>query len=70
MFAVYQAPSLSGKSHVDDLDGPDENMDTGRMMFNWNDQGMGQGFTQEQVDGESVCCGLYGSLVCRIWSTM
>ncbi|KAH3753274.1 hypothetical protein DPMN_187909 [Dreissena polymorpha] len=48
--ATTQAPSLSGKSHVDDLDEPDQNMDTGRMMFNWNDQGMGQGFTQEQVD--------------------
>lgn len=28
-------------------------MDTSRMMFNWaTDQGMGQGFTQEQVDGK------------------
>jgi len=47
-----QAPSLSGKSHVEELDDGDQNMDTSRMMFNWADQGMGQGFTQEQVDGE------------------
>lgn len=38
---------------MDDLDEPDQNMDTSRMMFNWaTDQGMGQGFTQEQVDGK------------------
>lgn len=48
--ATTQAPSLSGKSHVDDMDEPDQNMDTSRMMFNWGDQGMGPGFTQEQVD--------------------
>ena len=29
-----------------------ENMDASRMMFDWGDQGMGPGFTQEQVDGE------------------
>jgi len=48
--ATTQAPSLSGKSHVDDMEEPDQNMDTSRMMFNWGDQGMGPGFTQEQVD--------------------
>ena len=29
-----------------------ENMDASRMMFDWDSQGMGPGFTQEQVDGE------------------
>ncbi|XP_060563088.1 catenin beta-like [Ruditapes philippinarum] len=48
--ATTQAPSLSGKSHVDDMEEPDQNMDTSRMMFNWGEQGMGPGFTQEQVD--------------------
>lgn len=48
--ATTQAPSLSGKSHVDEMEEPDQNMDTSRMMFNWGDQGMGPGFTQEQVD--------------------
>ncbi|WAR10137.1 CTNB-like protein [Mya arenaria] len=48
--ATTQAPSISGKSHAEDLEGDEQNMDTSRMMFNWADQGMGQGFTQEQVD--------------------
>ncbi|KAL4217021.1 Catenin beta-1 [Mactra antiquata] len=48
--ANTQAPSLSGKSHVDEMEEPDQTMDTSRMMFNWGDQGMGPGFTQEQVD--------------------
>ncbi|XP_052282586.1 catenin beta-like [Dreissena polymorpha] len=39
--STAQAPSLSVKSHVDDLDGPDHNKDNGRIMFNWNHQGMG-----------------------------
>jgi hypothetical protein len=37
---------------VDDMEEPDQNMDTSRMMFNWGEQGMGPGFTQEQVDGK------------------
>ena len=38
-------------------------MDTTRMMFNWaTDQGMGQGFTQEQVDGKKATVGPYISM--------
>lgn len=47
--ATTQAPSISSKSHGDNMDEQD-NMDASRIMFDWGDQGMGPGFTQEQVD--------------------
>ncbi|KAL3854838.1 hypothetical protein ACJMK2_014078 [Sinanodonta woodiana] len=49
--ATTQAPSISSKHGAEDIDNAGDNMDTSRMMFDaWGDQGMGQGFTQEQVD--------------------
>ena len=42
--AVTQAPSLSGKA--------DEEMEGDQLMFDL-DQGFAQGFTQDQVDGET-----------------
>ncbi|GAB6019679.1 hypothetical protein CHUAL_001235 [Chamberlinius hualienensis] len=39
--ATTQAPSLSGK---------DDDMDNDQVMFDWDQAGFGQGFTQEQVD--------------------
>lgn len=47
--ATTNAPSISSKSHGDNMEEQD-NMDASRMMFDWGDQGMGPGFTQEQVD--------------------
>lgn len=43
--AVTQAPSLSGKE--------DEEMEGDQLMFDL-DQGFAQGFTQDQVDGETI----------------
>lgn len=43
--AVTQAPSLSGKE--------DEEMEGDQLMFDL-DQGFAQGFTQDQVDGETT----------------
>ena len=45
--ATTQAPSVSSKQGIDDME---TDMDTSRMMFDF-DQGYGQGFTQEQVEG-------------------
>ena len=53
LYLTFQAPSISSKSHAEEME-EQENMDASRMMFDWGDQGMGQGFTQEQVDGKSA----------------
>ena len=50
--ATTQAPSVSSKQGIDDME---TDMDTSRMMFDF-DQGYGQGFTQEQVEGRGVFC--------------
>ena len=48
--ATTQAPSVSSKQGIDDME---TDMDTSRMMFDF-DQGFGQGFTQEQVEGVHI----------------
>ena len=49
--ATTNAPSVSSKHGVDEMDTGDDQMDTSRMLFDI-DQGFNQGFSQEQVDGE------------------
>jgi len=47
--ATTNAPSVSSKHGVDEMDTGDDQMDTSRMLFDI-DQGFNQGFSQEQVD--------------------
>lgn len=55
--ATTQAPSISSKGgHHDDIEEPQSNMETSHMqMFDWPDQQYSQqGYTQEQIDGQSL----------------
>lgn len=56
--AVTQAPSLSGKE--------DEEMEGDQLMFDL-DQGFAQGFTQDQVDGETITTFINPMLSLQSW---
>lgn len=56
--AVTQAPSLSGKE--------DEEMEGDQLMFDL-DQGFAQGFTQDQVDGETITTFVNPMLSLQSW---
>ena len=51
--ATTQAPSVSSKSHLSSHHEDDELSSHGLQYQEW-DQGYGQAYTQEQVDGELV----------------
>ncbi len=45
-----QAPSVSSKHGIDEMEA--EEMDTSRVIFDFDQGFQAQGFTQEQVDGK------------------